>query len=188
MLVAVLLLGELFTWLTGIGAVLVVLGVYLIAAAGKGPKAPSTAKGVGWKGVILALTAAVVWTIGAAALRIGVTDMDPFVAAAIRIPVATIVLTFFVLGRKKGGILQFSKYGFRNMALAAGAGVLTYGVAAVGYVTAMQLIGVGKTVLLTAIGPLFILPFSIFILKEKPTRYSIVGIFICVAGVFLVSI
>jgi len=188
MFVAVLLLGEPFTWSTGIGAVLVVLGVYLVAVAGKGSETPSAKGGISWKGVILALMAAVAWTIGAAALKIGVTDMDPFVAAAIRIPIATIILTCFLLSRNRGGILQFKKYGFRNMALAAGAGLLTYGVAAVTYVTAMQLIGAGKTVLLTAIGPLFILPFSIFVLKEKPTRYTIAGIFICVAGVCLVSI
>ena len=188
MFIAILLLGEAFTWLTGIGAGLVVLGIYFVAAAGRRSQTSQATKGMSWKGVILALTAAVAWTIGATILKIGIIDMDPFVAAAIRIPASTIVLTCFILGQKKAVVLQVNKYGFRNIVLAVAAGVLTYGVAAVGYVMAMQLIGAGKTVLLTAIAPLFILPFSIFILKERPTRYSIAGIFICVSGVYLVSI
>ncbi|MBS4021319.1 MAG: hypothetical protein KGZ79_02695 [Dethiobacter sp.] len=64
-------------------------------------------------------------------LKIGVTNVDPFVAAAIRIPVAALVLTCFVLSRKKGEVLQFKKYGLRNMAMAACAGILAYGIAAV---------------------------------------------------------
>jgi drug/metabolite transporter (DMT)-like permease len=70
--------------------------------------------------------------------------------------------------------------------LAASAGILTYGVAAVGYVAAIQMIGAGKTVLLTTTAPLFVLPFSIFILKEKPTYYTIAGIVLCVGGIGLV--
>jgi len=51
----------------------------------------------------------------------------------------------------------------------------------------MQLIGAGKTVLLTAVAPLFILPFAVLILREKLTRYVLAGIFICVAGIYLVT-
>ena len=82
--------------------------------------------------------------------------------------------------------MQFRKYGRRNVVLAACAGILAYGAAAVGYVTAMQLIGVGRTVLITAIAPILILPFSILILRERLTRYAVAGILTCVAGVYLV--
>jgi drug/metabolite transporter (DMT)-like permease len=53
----------------------------------------------------------------------------------------------------------FKKYGRRNMTLAFCAGALSYGVASVSYAAAMQLIGAGKTVLITALAPIFILPF-----------------------------
>ena len=113
--------------------------------------------------------------------------MDTFVAAAIRIPISAIALTGLVLSRRReDGTLQFRKYGRRNVFLAAGTGILTYGVAAVGYVTAMQLIGAGRTVLITAIAPILILPFSILILREKLNRYGVFGILTCVAGVYLV--
>jgi transporter family protein len=188
MIVAVLFLGEPFTWFTGVGAFLVVLGVYLIATSGRLSPIPAEKGKISWKGVALALTAAVAWTMGAVCLKLGVTDMDAFVAAAIRIPVSAVILTLFSLSQNRKRTFRLRHYGLRNMLLAAGTGILTYGVASVCYVTAMQLIGAGKTVLLTAVAPLFILPSSIFILKEKPTRCAIAGTLICVAGVCLVSI
>ena len=136
----------------------------------------------------LALIAAITWVVGATTLKLGVAEMDPFVAAAIRIPIGAVALTGFVLSRSKGTVLQFKRYGPRNMGLAAAAGVLTYGIAAVGYVTAMQLLGAGKAVLITAVAPIFVLPLSIILLKERPTVYAIAGIFVSVAGVYLVTI
>jgi drug/metabolite transporter (DMT)-like permease len=127
-LLAVFLLGESFTWVTGAGAVLVVLGIYLIAAAGKRAKIPSLQEAVSGKGVIFALMAAAAWTAAAAMLKIGVTGIDAFVAAGIRISVSAIVLSFFALRRRKKGTLQFRQYGPRSLILAAGAGILAYGV------------------------------------------------------------
>ena len=46
----------------------------------------------------------------------------------------------------------------------------------------------GENVLLTASAPLFTLPLSILILKEKPTRFAIRGIIISVLGVCLVVV
>ncbi|MDD5289130.1 MAG: DMT family transporter [Dehalococcoidales bacterium] len=186
--VAILFLGEPFSWLAIIGAIMVVFGVYLIVVAGKKRATPATRGDISKKGIILAVAASVAWTLGSVALKVGVANIDAFVAAAIRIPVSAIVLTGFVFIQQKGVIAQFKKYNVRDVLFSAGTGILTYGVAAVCYVTAIQLIGAAKTVLLTAVAPLLILPFSIFILKEKPTKYAIIGIFISVAGVYLVSI
>ncbi len=189
MFVAILFLGESFAWFNGIGAVLVLSGVYLVAVVGEGPKSSSTSGRSNAKGVILVLTAAVFWTIGAAVLKIGVAEMDSFIAAAIRIPVSAIALTGLVLSHnRKEKALQFHKYGSRNLLLAVGAGILTYGVASVSYVTAMQLIGAGRTVLITAVAPIFIVPLSILLLKERPSPYAIAGIFICIGGVYLVTV
>ena len=188
MFVAIFLLAEPFTWLNVVGAVMVVMGLYLVAVLGKGVAAASASGGDNAKGVALALIAAITWVVGATTLKLGVTEMDAFVAAAIRIPVGAIALTGFVLSRNKGAVLQFKKYGLRNIGLAAAAGVLTYGIAAVGYVTAMQLLGAGRAVLITAVAPIFVLPLSILLLKERPTVYAIAGVVVCVSGVVLVSL
>lgn len=185
MLVAALLLGETFTWLNGLGAALVILGVYLVAVPGKTKSDPPA--GANARGVMLALAAAVTWTIGAAALKLGAANMDSFVAAAIRIPISAAAVTALVFSRKWGEeALQFEKYGRRNMALVVCAGILSYGVGAVGYVKAMQLIGAGRTVMIMAIAPILILPFSVLILRERLTGRGISGILTAVAGVYLV--
>jgi len=187
-IVAVFIMGEPFTWLNGVGAGLVVLGIYLIAAMGNSKEKPSGERSVTRRGVILTLVAAIMWTAATITLKIGVKDMDAFVAAGFRISTSAILLSFITFPRGKKGILQFKENGLRSIILAATAGILTYGVAAVGYVKAIQMIGAGRTVLLTTTAPLFVLPFSIFILKEKPTLYAIAGIFICVGGIYLVVV
>ena len=188
MTVSLLFLEESFTWVNIIGAIFVVVGVYLVAVAGKEAKTSSYG-GMNVKGVILALIASLAWTAGAVTLKLGVTEMDAFVAAAIRTPASAIAITGLVISRsRKREILQFKKYGRRNMALAFGGGALSYGVASVSYAAAMQLIGAGKTVLITAVAPIFILPFSIVLLKEQPTIYAKVGIIISVFGIGMLTI
>jgi drug/metabolite transporter (DMT)-like permease len=171
-----------------IGAVLVVVGLYFVAVLGDPSKTLSKRR-INMMGVILALAASVAWTIGAVTLKLGVTKMDIFVAAAIRIPVSAIAITGLLLGYNRNGIaLQFKRNRFLSIVLAGGAGILTYGVGAVGYVTAMQLIGAGRTVLISAVAPIFALPFSILLLKERPTLYAIAGTVICVIGIIMLSI
>jgi DME family drug/metabolite transporter len=188
MFVAVFLLEEPFSWYNALGGFLVLTGIYMIAILGKRTaSSPASAKN-DTRGVLLAVAAALAWTTGAVALKLGVPEIDPFIAAAIRIPVSAIALTGFVLCRSRPWALSFDKYGMRNIMMAAAAGVLTYGIAAVGYIWAMQLIGAGKTVLITAAAPLFILPLSILLLGERPTLYAVIGVAVCASGVVLVSI
>jgi drug/metabolite transporter (DMT)-like permease len=188
MTVALLFLQESFTWFNLIGAILVMAGVYFVAVAGKEAKT-SSYRGTNVKGVVLALIASLAWTAGAVTLKLGVTQMDALAAAAIRTPASAIAITGLVMSRRrKREILQVKKYGRRNMVLAFGTGALSYGVASVSYAAAMQLIGAGKTVLITAVAPIFILPFSIVFLKERPTIYAKVGIIISVLGVGMLTV
>ena len=186
MFLAISLLEESFTWATGLGAFLVVLGIYLMASTGTSSKTNSTSRRISGKGVILALIAAVLWAISPILLKKGVMSMDPFVATAIEIPSAAITLLLFTLSQRRRGTLQLRKYGSCSVALAATAGLLT-SIGGVFLVMAIQLIGAGKTALLTSVAPIFILPFSALILKEKLTPYVLAGIFRSVAGVYLIA-
>jgi len=185
--VAILLLAGPFTWVNVVGAILVVVGLYLMVILGRGRATADVAGSNNPKGVALAFLAAALWTMGTIALRLGATEIDAFVAAAIRVPIAAIALTGLRFGQKRREALQFKKYGLRNVGLAVAAGVLMYGVAAVGYVVAIQMLGVGRAVLITAVAPIFVLPFSIFLLKEKPMIWAIAGVVLSVVGVLLVS-
>ncbi len=188
MFLAVLLLGESFTWVTGLGAFFVLLGIYLIMSTRMAPSINSASRRIRGKGVILALIAGAVWSISAVTLKLGVLDMDPLVVAAIRISSATIVLLPFALSQRKRGALQLKKYGSRSLALVFTSGLIDYGMGMVPFIIAIQLIGAGKTVVLAATSPLFLLPFSVFILKEKLTRFTLMGIFIGIAGICLVAL
>ena len=188
MFLAALLLGESFTWVTGLGAFFVLLGIYLITSTRMTLGTNSAPRRISGKGIMLALIAGAAWSIAAVTLKLGVTDMDPLVAAAIRMSSATIVLLPFALSQRKKGALQLRKYGSRSLALALTSGLIDYGVGMVFFIIAIQLIGAGKTVVLAATSPLFLLPFSVFILKEKLTRLTLIGIFAGIAGICLVTI
>jgi drug/metabolite transporter (DMT)-like permease len=186
--VAVFLLAEPFSWYNAFGGLLVLAGLYLIAVRGRGVAASPASDRTDARGVLFALMAAAAWTAGTVSLKLGITGMDPFVAAAVRIPVAALALTVIMLSRNRTAPWPLRAYSLRHMAMAAFTGILTYGIAAVGYVTAMQLIGAGKTVLITAVAPIFVWPLSILVLRERPTVYALVGLVTCVGGVILVSV
>ena len=188
MFLAVLLLGESFTWVIGLGTFLVLLGIYLIMSTRMTPGINSTPRRIRGKGIVLALSAGATWAVAAVTLKLGVMEMDPLVAAATRISSAAIVLLPFALSRRKRGALQLRKYGSRSLALALASGFIDYAVGMVFFIIAIQLLGAGKAVVLSATSPLFLLPFSVFILKEKLTRLNLIGIFAGVTGICLVII
>jgi len=188
MLLAVSLLGESFTWVTGLGTFLVLLGIYLITSTWKASGINSTSGRISGKGIVLALIAGIVWAVATVTLKLGVMDMDPLVAGAIRISSAAIVLLSFALSQRKRGALQLRKYGSPSLALALTSGFISPGMGMVFFIIAIQLLGAGKTAVLSATSPLFLLPFSVFILKERLTRLTLIGIFTGVTGICLVAI
>ena len=188
MFLAVSLLGESFTWVTGLGAFLVLLGIYLITSTWKASGINSAPRRISGKGIVLALIAGIGWAVATVTLKLGVMEMDPLVAGAIRISSAAIVLLSFALSQRKRGALQLRKYGSPSLALALTSGLISPGMGMVFFITAIQLLGAGKTAVLSATSPLFLLPFSVFILKERLTRLTLIGIFTGVTGICLVAL
>jgi len=187
-LASIVLLREPFTWVTLTGAALVVLGIYLMTAMEKKDTGRSGRNPVDRKGIFILLISIFAWTAATLMLKIGVIGLDPIVAAGLRISASAIVLTLIYLERRGKGREKSKIYHAKDLGVILAAGILTYGIAAVGYIAAIQRIGAGKTVLITAVAPLFALPFSILILKERPTRHAITGIFLSVVGVGLVVV
>ena len=184
LIAAIFFLNEKFTWLNILGAVFVIAGIFMIV---RNNKKAVTNINTG-KGVALTLIAAVLWAGASVTLKIGLTQVDTFTAAAIRVITSAVLLTTFAFSRPTPTRLKLNTYGTRNLILVASAGLLTYGVGAIGYVTAMQLIGAGKTVLLSASAPVFLLPMSVLILKERLSLIALVGVFVAVAGICLVAL
>lgn len=185
---AVVLLGETFTWVTVSGAILVVLGIYLTTSSSRAEKKAGGKSHLHPRGILYLLIAVLAWTGATILLKTGVRGIDPFAAAALRISSSALILLFPAWWRGRGKSVSLRGVEKRYLGLAALAGVLTYGVAAVGYITALQWIGAGKTVLLTATAPLFAVPLAILILKERPGRRNLLGLGISLIGVWLVVI
>jgi drug/metabolite transporter (DMT)-like permease len=184
LIVALLFFNEPFTLFNIVGAAFVILGILMII---KNKKVEISNKFTG-KGLALCLIAAGLWAGGALALKIGVSQVDTYLASMIRVVVPALILTGLAFARKSSDRLKLTRYNTRTLILVACAGILTYGIGAIGYVSAIQLIGAGKAVLLTASAPVFILPLSVFILKERPSTSALIGIFISIAGICLVAL
>jgi len=167
-----------------LGAALVIAGIFMIVRNNK--KAAASKNTV--KGVVMTLAAAILWAAGSITLKIGLEKVDTFLAAAIRVTMAAMVLTVVAFGRKPEERPKLRSYGTRNLTIAAGAGLLTYGIGAIGYVTAIHLIGAGKTTLLTASAPVFLLPMSVLILKERLSPVALAGVGVAIAGICLVAL
>jgi len=188
MILALSLLGESFTWVTILGAFLALLGVYLITSRQTTQGINSSPNRTRGKGIILALTAGAAWSIATVTIKLGAMEMDPLVAAAIRMSSATIAVLPFTLSQRKKGTLQLRKYGSRSLTLALTSGIIDYALGVTLFITAIQLIGAGKSVVLAATSPLLLLPFSVFILKERLTKLTLMGILTGVTGICLVAI
>jgi len=180
---AIFFLNESLTWFNILGGVFVIAGILMIVRNNK----TAIVKNNTVKGIALSLVAAVLWAAGSITLKIGLTEVDTFVAAAIRVITSSLILTTMVFV-KTPDRLKLRTHDPRNLILVASSGLLTYGVGAIGFVTAMHLIGAGKTVLLSASAPVFLLPLSVFILKERLSSFALAGVFVAVAGICLVAL
>jgi drug/metabolite transporter (DMT)-like permease len=187
-LAAVWFLGEPFTWITFLGAVLIILGILLMTASRGRVGNLENKKRIHPMGLLYILIAILAWTGATILLKVGVIGVDPFIAAGVRISTSALVLLTLYIPQQGKSVSSFRSIGKKHLILTAAAGFLTYGVAAVGYITALQWIGAGRTVLLTAIAPIFALPFAVAILKEKPTRFSVLGVIVSILGVWLVTV
>jgi len=184
LLTAIFFLNETFTWFNILGAVCVIAGILIIVRNNKTkvtkklpPKASFCHSSQRCSGQSVRST-----------LKIGLNQVDTILAAAIRVTTSALILTGVTLVSNTPNKLRLKTYGTRNLIFVACAGVLTYTIGALGYVTAIHLIGAGKTVLLSASAPVFVLPLSVFILKEPLSPLALTGVFIAVAGICLVAL
>lgn len=180
-IVAISLLGEVFTWGFGVGATMVLLGMYLVAV----PRATSETKPIASikKGIILAFLAAICWATAVSVLKLILKDVDVIAAASVRVPAAALLLTGLAWRR---GNLRLRSYGWRSLAIVALAGILGIFLGTIFFQYAIQLAGAARAAILAATSPLFALPLSAFLLKERPTARMILGTLLSVAGIALI--
>ena len=212
-------LGETATWEVGIGAALVVAGVYLVALHGRpsdeeagivraraaraaflssarlGDREGRIEMPRRWRrlsehrqmaGVVVALLAALSFASATVWLRGSSVDVDATAGVIVRMPVILPVFGIAALVWPRSSLRRLD-FGLRSMTAMALFGVLGTGASAVLILIAIQEIGAGEAVAVYSISPLIGLPLAAVFLRERLTRWAVIGTVVAVVGIVLIT-
>ncbi|MEM2080018.1 MAG: DMT family transporter, partial [Nitrososphaerota archaeon] len=134
---------------------------------------------------MLTLSAALCWAAGANLYKVGLRSMSPIKLNLVRSCAAAILLLVFVL------VLDKSKYFLLLYTPSAvyliAASLIGWALGDTLYLISLKHIGVSHAVPLTYSYPLFLVPLSIFVLREQLTPNIAVGTVLIVLAVWLLS-
>lgn len=184
--IAVIFLDEDFSTANLAGAVLAIAGIYLVSrtAVPAGGKALQQARPR--RGILFAFAAAVTWATALAIAKVSLGGHDAIGAFAIRLAFTGLVLAMLVRTLRLP-LLPKGPTGLQILLGATGGGL--FGAAGgVSLFYAFQKIGLGRTAILTALAPLFLLPLSARFGHERLTTALVTGAIVSIAGVVLVAV
>lgn len=177
-LFAVLFLGETINIKTILGGVLVLLGLIFLTHPEKKDQKKLINNN---KGLPFALLAGFCWAFAGVFLKLGIKEVDPLLVNFVRLPATVLILTLLTIKEKPSLNIENKK----ALAHVGISGFFDQFVAAFLFFTAIKLIGVAKTTILSAVSPLFVAPLSIIILKERISLKIGIGTILCVLGAWL---
>lgn len=186
MVIAALFLGETIRPRAVGGALLVIVGVVLVAL----PRRPLEAElaqhqaltANHWIGVGLALASALCAAGATTLTRVAITDIDLIAANMLRLPFSAAVCAVISVGERRMPPWRVERWRFGPLFLA---GLLSMG-SGISYLNAIKLAGAAKTATLNASAPIFGLIGAMIFLGERPTRRNIVGALVAFVGIALV--
>ncbi len=167
---AVLFLDEKISWAMALGTGCILIGISVNAVSlGRNRAGVPVAEKKGL-GIALVFLAACFWAVSVSLLKISLAGLNLILANGIRLPVAALALVSVLLFQKPFPTRAKLEPG--NLALAVATGVLSFGIGGILFLMSIHYAGVGKAAVLTSCGPLFGLPLSIWVLKERVTAHS----------------
>ncbi|MHB0857436.1 MAG: EamA family transporter [Anaerolineae bacterium] len=174
-------------WSMAGGLALVLAGVYLVARPSghvSGPEAlPLSRRKLGL-GLLFALGTSILWGVSAIFLSLGVQEVSGAAANMIRVPVVMVLsLAIAARNRQLGSIRHLNR---ASLLMLLVGGVVGWGVASTFYIMAIQTIGPSKATIIGATAPMFAVPLSALLLRERPTRYTLAGTLLTTLGIALV--
>lgn len=186
-LLSALLLDEEITWAILFGMVLVIGGVYLVTRPGQ-PTVRDAQEALPRPqliaGAAAAVAAAICWALTTVMLSVGLRGVNPLVANSIRVPV--VLLLGLTIAARRGHLHQLREMHWETFRWVLAAGLLGWGIAASLYSLAIKLAGPAKTSIIGATAPLFAIPLTVMFLQEKPSRNTLFGTVLTIAGVICV--
>ena len=184
-LLATLFVDEPLTWTLFLGTVLVVAGVTLLSRPGvHSSNGRAIEPAARRKGLLLALLVSFLWAGGQVALKPATAGMHSVVANSIRQPLAMLIL--LAINLRTGNWRELRHLDRRSWVLILLASFVGTAVGTLFFVMSIQSIGAGRTAVITSTAPLMAIPFSMFWLRERPTRWTLAGTFLTTAGIVMV--
>lgn len=184
LLVAALFLDEQVGWREVIGCLVTLVGVTLVALPGRRERARPLERRANLIGVGLALVVAVLWAGANSFAKLALLGMDTVTANAIRLPIAA-AIAWLMLGRSAPQPPPW-RLAPRTLAAVIATGLLSSVVGGLLTLYGVQAIGAARAAILGATSPLFAVPLSLAILKERLAPRMIVGTLLSVAGIALI--
>lgn len=183
--IAFLFLHEEVSGLTLLGLIVVIVGLYLVAFPG-GPILVrfSFASSRERKGLLLVLLAVLAYGVGTVAIKRGIEGLDLPLANFLRFSGTAILLIPFTFSHWAS--LKTKKSDWHNLSLAALSGVLSFGLGGTLFLLALEKSGAAMASVLSSTSPLFLLPMSVFFLRERVTPKLVTGVVLSVLGICLV--
>jgi drug/metabolite transporter (DMT)-like permease len=185
-LLATLFVDEPLSWGLLLGAVLVVAGVTLLSRpeihSSNGRAIEPAARR---KGLLLAVLVSFLWAGGQVALKPATAGMHSVVANSIRQPMAMFIL--LAINLRTGHWRELRTLDRRSWVTILLASFVGTALGTLYFVMAIQSIGAGRTAVITSTAPLMAIPFSMFWLRERPTRWTLAGTLFTTVGVVLVA-
>ncbi len=176
-----ILLGERVTWLRMSGIFLVVGGlVLIIAGKGGGEKARPPTR----RGLRLIMTAAFAWAASATMMKPAVEQVSATAASAIRLPLGALFLWLTPWTRDTMRAIAVSS---REQRLRLGAICVLSAFTSLFFAAGIKFGGVAIGNVLSSTAPFFTLPFEIWVLGQRPSRGTVLGAVVTVAGVGLMN-
>lgn len=184
---AYFLAGEIITLPVAAGAVIIVLGVWLLTSE-KTDKADEALGKSSMHGAALALSTAIAWSISISMINLAVKNAQSlehaYAVNNVRLlAVATLLLAYSLVSRRRLALL---KVGWRNATLLLSGGLIAIGLGWFFLTFSFLLIPESQAVPISSTTPLFSTLAGVAFLHEKVTAKIVSGSVMVVAGIFMV--
>jgi DME family drug/metabolite transporter len=182
-----LLAGEPITWSVALGAVVIVLGIWLLSLEGEKDTLDAQKKVLG-RGLAVALATALLWSVSIAMMGLAVKETpnlgDAFAINTIRI--LTIAVSFAISAPIVDRGLGFLKMRRRTVVTLIAGGIVALGLGwfllSISFIDTLQ----SRAVPISSATPLFSTLAGILLLHEKVNAKNVMGSIMIVAGVFII--
>jgi drug/metabolite transporter (DMT)-like permease len=181
-LLAALFIDEPLSWSLLAGTLLVIAGLVLVSRSTNktGPVDHRRQR----IGLLLALLTSVAWGVGQVILKPAAEGLDSVVVNSVRQPMAALMMLGLALARGRWKDLRdLDRRSWLTIGVASLVGT---GLGSLLFVLAIQMVGAGRTAVLTSTAPLMAIPLAVLWLHERPNRWTLIGALLATAGIILV--